>query len=305
MDEPRRAGKTMATLLAANAVVALASAGPNTPGPRALAAHPEWSWVPEPGKRKHVLSRGQVAWALANAYLTPGPPWGACLDWSRLYGDEQPSVAGERLRCLFDYFARVERECNMNAPIEYEWVTRHPDDDGYPGSLMRVDHVDVHAERMETDNPAALVDFSNSKLHVHNMIASMTQEELIFSTHSECFLGLALFPDEMGDDDCIVMRGVWRHVDYTGYPHTFRYAGPVSGYTDVIAMDALPGGQWGMGVERDLRKAHLGFSSVSAQCISTGNWGCGAFGGHPLLKLLQQTLGALMGGEAFALLHVW
>lgn len=262
-------------------------------GPFALAARSEWAWTPEPGKRKYTLSRGQVAWALANAYLRPGLPWGR-MDWSRLAGQE--GVAKERLRCLLDYFERVERECDMTQMLEYEWVTRGAED--FPADrIMRVDHVEVHEDRMENGNARAIVDFANSKLHIHSIIASVTQEELIFSTCSECFLGLTLFTEEMGDLDCIIFRNMWRHADYAGYLRTFRYNGYTSAYVDVIAIDALPGGQWVEGVERDLRKAYLGFSSVDAECISTGNWGCGAFGGNPILKLLQQTLAAQWAGK--------
>jgi hypothetical protein len=41
----------------------------------------------------------------------------------------------------------------------------------------------------------------------------------------------------------------------------------------------------------------MGFSAVSSLHISTGNWGCGAFGGDPMLKLLQQTLAAQLAGK--------
>jgi poly(ADP-ribose) glycohydrolase len=42
--------------------------------------------------------------------------------------------------------------------------------------------------------------------------------------------------------------------------------------------------------ERDLIKAYVGFMNTDNKkaSIATGNWGCGAFGGHLQLKAFQQ-----------------
>mmetsp|Transcript_4446 Transcript_4446/g.14244 ORF Transcript_4446/g.14244 Transcript_4446/m.14244 type:complete len:149 (-) Transcript_4446:86-532(-) len=47
-------------------------------------------------------------------------------------------------------------------------------------------------------------------------------------------------------------------------------------------------------VLRDIRKAFLCFQGCSV--VSTGRWGCGAFGGHPAHKFAQQLVAAGLAG---------
>ena len=62
-----------------------------------------------------------------------------------------------------------------------------------------------------------------------------------------------------------------------------------------------PGGQFRIDkMERELIKAHAGFSAPLSSLpfdsepvvLSTGNWGCGAFGGDLMLKFLLQWISA-------------
>ena len=47
---------------------------------------------------------------------------------------------------------------------------------------------------------------------------------------------------------------------------------------------------------REMCKAWTGFSSVTGLTVSTGHWGCGAFGGDPNIKCLVQVMAASMAG---------
>lgn len=47
---------------------------------------------------------------------------------------------------------------------------------------------------------------------------------------------------------------------------------------------------------RDLNKAWLGFSKCVTLPVSTGHWGCGAFGGNKTLKFLQQLCASSLAG---------
>jgi poly(ADP-ribose) glycohydrolase len=49
-------------------------------------------------------------------------------------------------------------------------------------------------------------------------------------------------------------------------------------------------------LERDLRKAYVGFSSLSFRTIITGPWGCGAFGGDPAVKAIILWMAASLAG---------
>lgn len=100
------------------------------------------------------------------------------------------------------------------------------------------------------------------------------------------------------------MTGYERFSNYSGYASTYKYDSDFIDnshrdslgrkYVQMVAMDAIP--YYGDGskqyleenVKRDLNKTHyISFLSdeTSTAAISTGNWGCGAFGGHPHLKV--------------------
>lgn len=274
---------------------------------KSLASNPEWAWELKPNLSKYVLTRGQVAWALANAFLTPHIKWGY-MNWERLRNSQHP-LAIQRLKCLYDYFERVQKEwtpLQMNEScIEYEHVKQLEFDYAHvkKDQIGKNLNVVIHEERMENISDCsdtAVIDFANSNLHIHQIIPSVTQEELLFSICSECFLGLALFPNEMKDDECIVFRNVWCHVEYTGYDLGFMYVGPAKQtqkLLNIIAIDASQTNQYYQ-TERDIRKAYLGFNAcIHCDAISTGNWGCGAFGGNPTFKFLQQVLAAQWAGK--------
>lgn len=267
---------------------------------RSLTARNEWAWTFEKGLSHYRLTRGNVLWALACAYT--GDDWGY-LTFDRIKANNASPLAHERLECLHDYFERVESCCDMNEIVEYELVKqgktyRHHEGGALFGAGV---HVNVHAGRME-EMTGAIVDFANANLHIHSVIGSVTQEELLFSICSECFLALALFPKTLEDDECVIFRNVWNHASYEGYDKTFRFTGPlttngnVQRFHTIIAMDACESDQF-MHWIRDCNKAYLGFVSVEETTVSTGNWGCGAFGGDMDLKFLQQILAAQWAGK--------
>lgn len=265
---------------------------------RSITGRVEWAWAFEGGKKKYALTRGNVAWAIASAFLDQGYGWGY-MNWERIKRNSSV-LAAERLKCLYDYFERVEACCDMNEVVEYEWVSKK---DTACMSILDQSfglnvNVNVHTGRME-EAEGAIVDFANANLHIHSIIPSVTQEELLFSVCSECFLGLALFPKTLGDEDVIVFRNVWNHASYSGYDTGFRFTGPLPDTQrkkTIIAMDACEADQFGC-VWRDLFKAYVGFGAVADNTISTGNWGCGAFGGDVHLKFLQQVLAAQWAGK--------
>ena len=128
------------------------------------------------------------------------------------------------------------------------------------------------------------------------------------------------FVDTMNDNEAILISGAPRCSEYSGYLNTFRFQGVyedpglASGsFPSTLAIDAseycgLDGSlqfdkQFMM---RDLNKALVGFRGHSnrqpdcpphrSESVSTGAWGCGVFGGHPLLKFLQQWMAASTAG---------
>ena len=106
------------------------------------------------------------------------------------------------------------------------------------------------------------------------------------------------------------MTGYERFSNYTGYASTYKFE---SDFIDnsrrdslgrklvqMVAMDAIP--YYGNvaaqylteNITRDLNKSYISFLSdqTSSAAISTGNWGCGAFGGNPHLKFVIQLMAA-------------
>lgn len=124
-----------------------------------------------------------------------------------------------------------------------------------------------------------------------------------------------LFTETLGACECLKIKGAQRFSTYTGYASTFQYDGPyvddlprdVSGRLEreIVAIDALPFANGNRmrqysdsAVRRELRKAWIGFqpskytSLEKEEGIATGNWGCGAFGGHVQIKALIQIMAA-------------
>lgn len=253
------------------------------------------STVTQPGSVS--FSRGQIAWVLANSFLgtlaDPGHLKWDCILHSRTY------EALERLTCLHDYFTRVEGAVDLDSIVTFSLVKTK--ECVYPiNDILSTKHVTVHNKPMEVAASAgAIVDFANRNIHIHGIIPSLTQEEILFSTYSECFMALICFPNTLLDDEIVIINNAWRHATYTGYAETFKYAGPCNEiiFQDVIVMDAPMHGQFDL-VDRDVSKAVAGFSSTRATHISTGKWGCGAFGGDVALKFLEQVVAAQLADKS-------
>jgi hypothetical protein len=247
----------------------------------------------EPGSVS--FSRGQIAWILANSYLgrLPNPGY---LTWHRLL-QSGTFEARERLRCLYNYFERVGSCVDLDEVVVFELLggatyTVEPDQ-----HLLQLPFF-IKLGQME-DAVGAIVDFANKNIHIHAIIPSLTQEEILFSTCSECFIALLCCPNTVKDDEVIVIKNVWRHATYTGYAETFMFTGSTSAFTDVLCVDAPMSGQFDC-IDRDIAKAVLAFSATESTTVTSGKWGCGAFGGDFVLKFLEQLIASQL---AHKLLH--
>ena len=134
-----------------------------------------------------------------------------------------------------------------------------------------------------SDEDHVFFDFANKDIHIHMIIPSATQEEVLFSCCPEAFVSI-LFCERMSDNEGIIIGGTSRFADYTGYQNSFRFSGyfeaPPFKRCDILVLDAAVGAreQFGReGLQRDLNKAYLGFNAcaslLSKPKISTGHWG--------------------------------
>jgi hypothetical protein len=116
-------------------------------------------------------------------------------------------------------------------------------------------------------------------------------EEVLFSAAPECYPGI-LISEVMGDEECILIRGLRRFNDYTGYLHTFTFSGfwpanadnvaavaagqaPGRGVTfDSPAIDSVMGDHFrAKHIIRDLNK---GTDCAAAAAVSAVLMNCGA-----------------------------
>ena len=219
------------------------------------------------------------------------------LSLTALYRSPQPSSI-ERIVCLFAYFHAAD-EASDDPTIT---LARHQLDAARAPDWRALDtpiaaaRVRLHTGRMEDSDAEVFFDFANRDLHIHAIIPSLTQEEVLFSTCPELFPALLLC-ERMGDDEVIVIDGARRVCEYEGYLRSFRFTGLRADRRvhEVLAADAVFYNHFtAEGVTRDLNKAWLGFASCRGRRVSTGHWGCGVFGGNRAAKFLQQCCAAAM-----------
>uniref|UniRef100_A0ACD5XB71 Uncharacterized protein n=1 Tax=Avena sativa TaxID=4498 RepID=A0ACD5XB71_AVESA len=189
----------------------------------------------------------------------------------------------------------------------------------------------------DEEQEALEVDFANKYLGGGALSRGCVQEEIRFMINPELIVGM-LFMASMEDNEAIEIVGAERFSQYMGYGSSFRFVGdyldtkPLDALgrrkTRIVAIDALDCPtklQYETsGLLREVNKAFCGFldqskhlfyvkpfqnsdtkdncpSVSSDDCIgvSTGNWGCGAFGGNPEIKSMIQWLAASQAHRPF------
>ena len=149
------------------------------------------------------------------------------------------------------------------------------------------------------------VDFANRWIGGGVLRKGAVQEEIMFSICPE-LLTTILICGVMEKDEAIIITGADEYSLHKGYGRTLRFIGnapPSDGSVTCVAMDATrftgdkdPLRQYSEEcILRELNKARVAFNhsypSVNA-AVATGNWGCGAFGGHVQLKAMLQWMAA-------------
>ncbi|KAK3812526.1 MAG: hypothetical protein JOS17DRAFT_762503 [Linnemannia elongata] len=181
---------------------------------------------------------------------------------------------------------------------------------------------------LEDDAPlgALQLDFANKVIGGGVLGRGAVQEEIRFAICPELIIS-RLFTQTLQSNEALLMKGAERFSNYNGYAQTFEWhSNHIDNTprdklgrrkTEICAIDALPFKSASerlnqfceSAVLRELNKAIVGFrrspitSSEWGLCrgeapsprgdlIATGNWGCGAFGGHLQLKFLIQLMAA-------------
>jgi len=207
------------------------------------------------------------------------------------------------LNSLVNYFTDVQKmtEEKLNEIVSFERLVCKDDKMWNPeGSNTKILDVEVHLQGRIGDKEQVEIDFANQYV---GFGTTGTQEELMLGTSLES-CAIVLFNEVLEPHEAIVMVGAKKYGDFSGYGGSATYMGPFQGNWDwknrkIIAIDALCGPRDQLGdstMRRELRKAWIGFKAGKGQYLSTGHWGCGAFGGDQEIKCLVQVMAASMAG---------
>ncbi|XP_044257907.1 poly(ADP-ribose) glycohydrolase-like [Tribolium madens] len=273
------------------------------------------------------LSQLQVASLLANAFL-------CTLIWRKKTSDTFPGVnftklfnaddrtlrqecVAEKLKCIMHYFKRVTTKTPAGViTFERKFVPRN--------QMPRWDTLDnnlgntkVHISSSGTIEEAVgflQVDFANKFIGGGVLSYGCVQEEIRFVICPELIIS-RLFTEVLGDGEAVIITGIERYSNYSGYSNTFKWDGPFIDDTPFddygrrkTTLAVIDATQFTKSKDqfhcstilRELNKAYVGFSCREKQNlapVATGNWGCGAFKGDPNLKSLIQLMACSASGR--------
>ncbi|GFP98315.1 poly(ADP-ribose) glycohydrolase 1 [Phtheirospermum japonicum] len=212
----------------------------------------------------------------------------------------------------------------------------YPEADLWSKSVSSLCQLEVCTTGLIEDqlSEALEVDFANKYIGGGALSRGCVQEEIRFMINPE-LIASTLFLPSMADNEAIEIVGAERFSSYIGYAKSFRFSGD---YVDkksvdtmgrrrtrIVAIDALcsPGKrQYRLEcLLREINKAFCGFldqhkcqsdqvkqnneGQVHEIGVATGNWGCGAFGGDPEVKVVIQWLAASQARRPFILYYTF
>ncbi|KAH3759576.1 poly glycohydrolase family protein [Pelomyxa schiedti] len=264
-----------------------------------------------PARRPHLLpkntnglvtlSRRQVACIMIHSLLGTmqmNPPYYGIFFVRNLFskGKDFGNVL-----CVLNYFKRIGLEGCQPGFVLFERRNIAGVQPGWETSSMPLCNVTIQPKTTISSSAAQVhVDFANALIGGGVLIGASCQEEILFATHPEMIVSIALC-EELSPGDALIIQGALEYSLSTGYASSFKFTGdaPFSNQQQipiVAAIDALfayENDQFDYTNKvRDLNKAYLGFLDSKHGTVATGNWGCGAFGCNVEIKLIQQWMAA-------------
>ncbi|XP_047660816.1 poly(ADP-ribose) glycohydrolase isoform X2 [Tachysurus fulvidraco] len=288
----------------------------------------------EKSNHKITLSQEQISCLLAHAFFCtfphrnanyPGSEYGnfPSINFSRLFAEVSPRTI-QKLKALFHYFNTVTEEGRKpTGLVTFERISIPPSQ--CPEWQKRTEHltnVRVYAKgSIEKEGSGMLqVDFAACKVGGGVLGRGLVQEEIRFLQCPELIVA-RLFTEKLSDNECLKITGVQTYSNTSGYSDSFAWKGPYIDctprdewkrrYCQIVAIDATnfedPRQQYSeKSIKRELFKAFVGFREDPnipidyTPAIATGNWGCGAFKGDPMLKALIQMMAAAVAQRDLA-----
>jgi hypothetical protein len=128
-----------------------------------------------------VYTAAQARYILANAFFLNTTSGYGNIDLTHLYNSLYDKLSVERIRCLIEYFRlSLQEDENRQISIErYSYKDELPDWNKQ-NVLIQASKINIFTGRMEDANEAqGFVDFANKHIHIHRIIPSATQEEVL------------------------------------------------------------------------------------------------------------------------------
>jgi len=270
-----------------------------------------------------TLNRSQIATLLALSFTNQLQPLPGHNSHNMTFFVEMARDA--QLRCILNYFAMIYRskpEVQSTTVTYTRRVLNMKYLDGLfsPAALSQnskpLTKLKFLPGGIELAEGTLQTDFANKYIGGGVLHAGCVQEEIMFLVKPECLVSLLLF-EVMKPNEAIIISGTRTYSDYKGYGFGFRWTKPFDTKlppltkegqykTSFAAIDAIQGGTRGNPnlIKREMRKAYVGFSAEEKEVgfqtdtVSTGKWGCGAFGGSPAIKLIVQWIAATEAGRS-------
>ena len=273
---------------------------------------------------KIILTRLQVALLFILGFFDIFQPYIKIMNINREYDFEPvfdpnygPSFA--KGRSFINYMTVIGKWLEENNPILNEKITylrenKQVDIENFKNIQKLCDIEIIEQGSMFNTEAKFCIDFANQYIGGGALSGGCVQEEILFAVEPEAIVSMFLM-EVMDDNDAIRIDNLIQYSNYSGYAFSFKYE--ESAIKDeqnlirhnIIAIDAVElfnsGGVDQDSVMRDLIKAYVGFNLINfddkdvakmPKTISSGNWGCGAFGGDYELKFIQQWLAATYAG---------
>ena len=229
-------------------------------------------------------------------------------DWYWLYSFDN-SVSVQRIICLLAYFVFAQKVFELkinyfesNVTIERIIFNREKiiNQISKCENIFNEYDINIHNKSMETPEiiTQSIVDFANMDFQTGQIIPSATQEEILFSIRPEMFIAMFIC-QRINENEIIIISGANRLFEYEGYSNSFKFKKILENFDNlnenVLALDATMFDHYLFNnLIQDISKFYTACNycnkKYSNPGISTGSWGCGAFGCDKAHKFLQQLI---------------
>ncbi len=229
-------------------------------------------------------------------------------DWYWLYSFDN-SVSVQRIICLLAYFVFAQKVFELkinyfesNVTIERIIFNREKIINHISKCENIFNEYDINIHNKSMENPEiitqSIVDFANMDFQTGQIIPSATQEEILFSIRPEMFIAMFIC-QRIHENEIIIISGANRLFEYEGYSNSFKFKRILENFDNlnenVLALDATMFDHYLFNnLIQDISKFYTACNycnkKYSNPGISTGSWGCGAFGCDKAHKFLQQLI---------------